>query len=321
MAFAHQPVLLHETIQGLHIQPGGFYVDCTVGGGGHSKEICKAMNGGRLIAIDQDLEALDAAKVNLAPWAEQVRFVHDNFKNLDRILQEAGAERVDGILMDIGVSSYQFDEGTRGFSYHQEAPLDMRMDQTAQVPTARDIIARYSEQDLIRIFRTYGEERWASRIAQFIVAERKLEPIETTLDLVRIIKKAIPKAARMEKHPARKVFQALRIEVNQELTLLADSLQSACDHLKGGGRLCVIDFHSLEDRIVKQKFMEMAKNCICPPELPVCVCHHRAEIRLINRKPIEASPEEAKENPRARSAKLRIVEKLGDESWGRLLKN
>lgn len=314
MEFQHTPVLLQETLKGLNIQEDGTYVDCTVGGGGHSKEIVKALTSGRLIAIDQDVEALDAAKVNLAPWAEHVRFVHANFKDLDHILDDLSINRVEGILMDIGVSSYQLDQGERGFSYHQDAELDMRMDRSADIPTAKDILKTYSKEDLSRIIYEYGEDRWADRIAAFIVDARKNQPIENTADLVDIIKRAVPKGARLDKHPARQVFQALRIEVNHELDVLAESLQKAVNRLEVGGRLCVIDFHSLEDRIVKNAFKQMATGCICPPDFPVCVCGHHPEIKWINRKPIEASSEEAKSNPRARSAKLRIVEKLGDNN-------
>lgn len=314
MEFQHIPVLLKETIEGLNIREDGTYVDCTVGGGGHSREIVKALTSGRLIAIDQDIEALDAAKANLAPWAERIRFVHANFKDLDLVLDRLSIKDVDGILMDIGVSSYQLDQGERGFSYHQEAKLDMRMDQEADIPTAADIIRTYSKEDLSRIIYEYGEDRWADRIAEFIVEARKNQAIESTGDLVDIIKRAVPKGARMDKHPARQVFQALRIEVNHELEVLDETLQKAVDHLKPGGRLCVIDFHSLEDRIVKNTFKRMASKCICPPELPVCICGHQKEVKWIHRKPVEASPEEAKANPRARSAKLRIVEKLGENN-------
>ena len=306
----HIPVLLKETIEGLNIHPDGTYVDCTVGGGGHSKEILKKLNKGRVIAIDKDAEALDAAKVNLAPWAGQIVFVHDNFHHLDAILKEAGIEKVQGLLMDLGVSSHQLDEGRRGFSFHQDAPLDMRMNQEEEIPTAKDIVNTYSQEDLTRIFYDYGEERWAKRIAEFIVKARSKEEIGSTDQLVNIIKASIPEKARQRKHPARKVFQALRIEVNHELQVLEETLQSAVDHLAPRGRICVITFHSLEDRIVKNQFKKMATDCLCPPELPVCICGHRKEIQLVNRKPILAGPEEGKGNPRARSAKLRIAEKL-----------
>ncbi len=311
MQFSHEPVLLQETIDGLKIAPDGLYVDCTVGGGGHSKEICKRLKRGELLGIDQDEEALFAATQTLAPWGDRVTLVHDNFQHLSEILAEKGWDKVDGILMDIGVSSHQFDDEERGFSYHGEATLDMRMDQTADRETARDIVNHYSQEDLTRIFYDYGEERWAKRIAEFIISERQEHEIATTADLVSVIKKAIPKKVRMqEKHPAKRVFQALRIQVNDELGVLKKGLREAVSHLKTGGRLCVISFHSLEDRIVKQEFREMEKDCICPPDFPVCVCHHHREIKRINTKPIVASEEELAENPRAHSAKLRVVEKL-----------
>lgn len=306
----HIPVLLKETIEGLDIHPDGTYVDCTVGGGGHTKEILKRLDKGKVIAIDQDAEALDAAKVNLAPWTDRVLFVHENYSHLDAILTERGIDQVQGILMDLGVSSHQLDEGRRGFSFHQSAPLDMRMDQEAEIPTAKEIVNSYSEEDLTRIFYDYGEERWAKRIAEFIVEARSKEKIERTDQLVNIIKASIPKKARQNQHPARKVFQALRIEVNHELQVLEQTLQSAVDHLAPRGRICVITFHSLEDRIVKDQFKKMATDCLCPPELPVCVCGHRKEIKLVNRRPISAGAEEGMKNPRARSAKLRIAEKL-----------
>ena len=312
MEFKHVPVLLKESIEGLNIDENGIYVDCTVGAGGHSKEILKRLTKGKLIAIDQDVEALDAAKVNLAQWAGQVDFVHSNFSRLDEILREKNIDRVDGILMDIGVSSYQLDRDERGFSYHAEAQLDMRMDAEADIPTAADIVNTYDLEGLSRIFYEYGEERWSKRIAEFIVNERVNRNIKTTGDLVEIIKKAVPKKARMDKHPARKVFQALRIEVNGELKVLEDGLRQAVKNLAVGGRLCIIDFHSLEDRIVKELFKEMASDCICPPGLPVCICNHKKEVRLVNRKPIVPGEEEIINNPRARSAKLRIVEKLED---------
>ncbi len=310
MEFKHIPVLLNESIEGLNIDENATYVDCTVGAGGHSKEILKRLTKGKLIAIDQDIEALDAAKANLAQWAGQVDFVHSNFNRLDEILREKNIDKVQGILMDIGVSSYQLDRDDRGFSYHAEAVLDMRMDAEAEIPTAADIINTYDQEALSRIFYEYGEERWSKRIAEFIVKERAETKIRTTGDLVEIIKKAVPKKARMDKHPARKVFQALRIEVNGELQALKTGLRQAVNNLSAGGRLCVIDFHSLEDRIVKELFKEMASDCICPPGLPVCICNHKKEVNLVNRKPIVPGEKEIRENPRARSAKLRIVEKL-----------
>lgn len=310
MEFKHLPVLLKESIEGLKINPEGTYVDCTVGAGGHSKEILKRLTKGKLIAIDQDIEALDAAKVNLAKWAEQVDFVHANFRQIEDILLDRNIKYVDGILMDIGVSSYQLDNAERGFSYHSNAELDMRMDSNSEGIDAKEIVNTYKEEKLTSIFYEYGEERWAKRISKFIVEERSNIEIQTTGDLVEIIKKAIPKKARMDKHPAKKVFQALRIEVNGELDALKIGMRSAVKHLAPGGRLCIIDFHSLEDRIVKEEFKRMASDCICPPGLPVCICGHKKEVKLITRKPIVPSEQEEMDNPRSRSAKLRIIEKL-----------
>lgn len=311
MAFEHIPVLLKETIDGLNINPDGIYVDCTVGGGGHSEEIVKRLNYGRLIAIDQDEEALEASRIRLRPWEKQITFIHGNFADLEDILEALSISQVDGILMDIGVSSHQLDEGERGFSYHEDAILDMRMDQKSDVATARDIVNTYSVEELSQVFWDYGEERWGKRIAEFIVENRQEHTIETTLDLVEVIKKAIPKKVRMQdKHPARRVFQALRIEVNQELQVLEKVLTASIKALAKRGRLCVISFHSLEDRIVKNKLREAATGCICPPDFPVCVCGHVAEVKLINRKPITATEDELEVNTRSRSAKLRVVEKI-----------
>lgn len=311
MEFAHTPVLLDETIEGLKIQAQGTYVDCTVGGGGHSLEILKRLPGGHLIAIDQDEEALEAAKKNLASYKDQVTFVHANFKDFNLVLDRLKIDQVDGILMDLGVSSYQLDEPERGFSYHDDALLDMRMDHQANIPTAADIVNTYSEDQLTQIFYEYGGEKWARRIARFIIADRKDHKIQTTLDLVTTIKKAIPKQVRRgSKHPARKVFQALRIEVNHELDVLKKSLESCVDRLKPGGRICVISFHSLEDRIVKNSFRDMTKDCICPPDFPICVCDHVRKLKLVNKKPIQASKEEVETNFRSRSAKLRIGERI-----------
>lgn len=311
MDFEHTPVLLNETIEGLNINPDGIYVDCTVGGGGHSEEIIKRLNYGKLIAIDQDCDALEASRIRLRPWENQITFVKGNFRNLDEILKNLSIEKVDGILMDIGVSSHQFDEKDRGFSYHEDAVLDMRMDQNSDIPTAEDIVNGYSEEELSNIFWKYGEDRWSKRIAQFIVNERNVKPIHTTFDLVDVIKKAIPKSVRMkEKHPAKQVFQALRIEVNQELAVLEEVLRKGVDLLSPRGRYCVITFHSLEDRIVKNMFRDMAKDCICPPEFPVCMCNHKKEIEIITRKPIVASAQEVEKNSRSRSAKLRVIQKI-----------
>lgn len=312
MGFDHIPVLLDETITGLNINPDGIYVDCTVGGGGHSEEILKRLNHGSLIAIDQDTEALEVARVHLRPWADQVIFVHANFKDLKDILKNLSIEKVDGIILDIGVSSHQLDDGERGFSYHEDALLDMRMDQeNSNLLTAKEIVNTYSEEELSQIFWDYGEERWGKRIADFIVRAREEREINTTLELVEIIKRAIPKKVRMQdKHPARKVFQALRIEVNQELEVLKKVLMDGVDVLNTRGRFCVITFHSLEDRIVKQTFKTQSLDCICPPDFPVCVCDKESEVKIINKKPITAKEDELDRNPRSRSAKLRIVEKI-----------
>ncbi len=311
MAFEHIPVLLKETIDGLNINPDGIYVDCTVGGGGHSEEIVKRLNYGRLIAIDQDEEALEASRIRLRPWERQITFIHGNFANLEDILRSLSISQVDGILMDIGVSSYQLDEGERGFSYHENAVLDMRMDQSKDTLTAKDIVNTYSVDQLSQVIWDYGEERWGKRIAEFIVNERQDHSIETTYDLVEVIKKAIPKKVRMQdKHPAKRVFQALRIEVNQELHVLEQALDASIKVLAKKGRLCVISFHSLEDRIVKNKLREAATGCLCPSDFPVCVCGHEAEVKLVNRKPITATEDELEVNTRSRSAKLRVIEKI-----------
>ena len=311
MSFSHIPVLLEETIAALSIRPDGLYVDATVGGGGHAIEIVKRLSTGRLLALDQDEEALASAKQRLAPWAEKTIFVHTNFRHLGKVLEEHDMPKVDGILMDIGVSSYQLDTAERGFSYHNDAPLDMRMDQHADVQTAKDIVNTYSEQELTNLFYRYGEERWSKRIAQFIVVERGAKPLETSFDLVKVIQKAIPKKVRMQdKHPARRVFQALRIEVNHELDALETGLQQAAEHLSPKGKLCVITFHSLEDRLVKNAFRQLAEGPQLPAGLPVKAHEYASSFRVNTRKPIEASIQEKEENPRARSAKLRVLERL-----------
>lgn len=311
MQFNHEPVLSKETIEALNIKENGIYVDCTVGGAGHSIEILKNMGpNGRLVAIDQDQDALIHATEVLKEYRNRVFFIKCNYAYLGKILDELGIDLVDGVLMDIGVSSYQLDEGKRGFSYHQNAELDMRMNQDSDF-TAKDIINTYSKEDLENIFWNYGEEKWGMRIAEFIVNARKEKEIVTTYDLVEIIKKAIPKKVRMEgKHPAKKIFQALRIEVNKELDVLETGIHSAVDRLKKGGRLAIITFHSLEDRIVKSNFKDLSKGCSCPPELPICVCNKKEQVKVINKKPIVASEEEIKSNNRSRSAKLRVCEKL-----------
>lgn len=310
MEFEHTPVLLNEVIEGLAIRPGGIYLDGTVGGGGHAYSILEHLNeNGRLIGIDKDDDALEKAREVLSPFKNQVDLVYGNYENFDSILDGLGIDSVDGILIDIGVSSHQLDDGERGFSYNYDALLDMRMDRNQKL-TARDIVNRYNEEDLTRIFYDYGEEAWAKRIAQFIVRERENNEINTTNELTDIIKAAIPKAKRRDKHPSRKVFQALRIETNDELGVLERSIDKMIVRLKPKGRLAIITFHSLEDRIVKEKFRYAALDCICPPEIPVCVCDKKKEINIITKKAITASEEELNRNRRARSAKLRIAEKI-----------
>ncbi|MFA5575995.1 MAG: 16S rRNA (cytosine(1402)-N(4))-methyltransferase RsmH [Tissierellaceae bacterium] len=311
MDFEHISVLLNETIDGLKIKEDGIYVDGTLGGGGHSREIAKRLKKGKLIGIDQDLRALEKAREVLKDFEDRVILVHDNYANLDRVLEGLQIDKVDGILLDLGVSSHQLDQGDRGFSHNKDAPLDMRMDETSSF-SAWDLVNKYSEKELERVIWDYGEERWARRIAKFIVEERKEKPIDTTLELVSIVKKAIPKDLRREgHHPAKKTFQGIRIEVNGELDVLKDSIPKMVKLLNTGARLAIITFHSLEDRIVKDSFKELYKDCICPPNLPLCVCDKVREIKIITRKPIVASKEEVDSNPRSRSAKLRIGEKLG----------
>lgn len=309
MEFSHVSVLLNETIESLDIKPDGFYVDCTLGGAGHSSEILKRLNGrGKLIGIDQDKDALSAAKEKLKDY-ENVIYVHDNFYNIASILDRLCIEKVDGILMDLGVSSYQLDEAERGFSYMQDAPLDMRMNRDSGF-TAYNIINEYSENDLCRIIREYGEENFAKRIANFIVERRRDKPVETTLELVEIIKAAIPAKFRREgPHPAKRTFQAIRIEVNGELKILNKAIEDSIEHLKMGGRISIITFHSLEDRIVKNKFKELENPCSCPPDFPICNCNKVSRLKVITKKPIEAGKEELEGNPRSRSAKLRVGER------------
>lgn len=310
MEFNHIPILLKEVIQGLSIKKDGIYVDGTLGGAGHSIEIVKKLDNGRLIGIDQDTDALKKANQVLADFKDKTVLVHDNYKNIDHILKKLEIEKVDGIFIDIGVSSYQLDETSRGFSYHRDAPLDMRMDKTKEF-TAWDIVNKYTKKELTDIILNYGEDSWAQRIAEFIVVEREKTPINTTLELVDVIKKAIPKKVRMEgSHPAKQTFQALRIEVNGELDVLRESIDKMVDLLKPGGRLAIITFHSLEDRIVKEKFRYLFKDCVCPSKLPICVCEKKREIKIITRKPIIPSKEEIIINSRSKSAKLRIAEKI-----------
>lgn len=315
MEFHHLPVLLNECLDGLAIRPNGTYLDCTLGGAGHSSEILKRLHGGLLIGIDRDADAIQAATARLESLHADARFLtlRGNFHDARALLANAGIDRVDGILVDLGVSSHQLDVRERGFSYHDDAPLDMRMD-ASQSLTAREIVNTCSEDELTRIFRDYGEENWARQIARVICDRRRSAPIERTSQLVEIIDAAIPKKFRSKdgSHPARRTFQALRIAVNDELDPLKPALSDLVDLLNPGGRLCVITFHSLEDRIVKNAFRTWANPCTCPKSFPVCVCGKRPRIELITRKPITAGEQELEGNPRARSASLRIAEKRED---------
>ena len=310
--FAHKSVLLNEVIEGLNIRPDGIYVDGTLGGGGHSEEIAKRLGpGGRLIGIDRDEDAIRAATERLRPYEDRVTIVRGNYEDLPDILHGQGIERADGILLDLGVSSFQLDEGERGFSYRTEAPLDMRMDRRQSL-SAYEVVNDYSEQELYHIIRDLGEDRFAKNIAKHIVMERAKEPIRTTTQLAEIIKQAIP--ARMREgggHPAKRTFQAIRIEVNRELDILTQSLEPLIDVLAPHGRLCIISFHSLEDRAVKNAFRKAQDPCICPKDLPVCVCGRKPKGRVVTRKPIISGEEELQENNRAHSAKLRIFEAVG----------
>jgi len=307
MKFSHIPVLLQETIDGLKIRPEGTYIDGTAGGGGHSEAILKRLTTGRLISIDQDPDAIQAAAERLSGYPGS-RIVQRNFSEMGEIARELEITAVDGILLDIGVSSHQFDTANRGFSYHSEASLDMRMSQKGE--TAADLVNRLTWQELAEIFSRYGEERSSKRIAQAIVKIREEKPIETTLQLADIVRESVPAAVRREPgHPARKVFQALRIATNSELDRLSQGLDAAFGLLAPGGRLAVITFHSLEDRIVKRRMAEWCTGCTCPPDFPVCVCGKEPKARLVNRKPVQATEQEVEENPRSRSAKLRICEK------------
>ena len=311
MEFKHIPVLFHEIMDIMAPQPGEVFVDCTLGGGGHSRGFLERMgDDGRLIGIDQDTNALQAAGANLAEFGDRVTYVHSNYNNLDEILNTYAPDGVDGILFDIGVSSHQLDEKDRGFSYMQDAPLDMRMNQSQKF-SAWDVVNTYSEDELHRIIKEYGEERWAKRIAKFIVEFRQNKPVDTTGELVDIIKRAIPKGAREEgSHPAKRTFQAIRIEVNDELGVLTRTITVAAKHLKKGGRLGIISFHSLEDRIVKEQFRYLASDCICPPELPFCQCDKVSEVKILTRKPVVATQEELEANSRSKSAKFRAVQKI-----------
>lgn len=307
--YGHKPVLLRECLDALQIKPDGIYVDGTLGRAGHSLEIVRRLTTGRLIALDRDETAIEAATRRLADYRDRVTLVHSNFSSLGQVLRELNIDGVDGMLFDLGVSSPQLDEAQRGFSYKQDAPLDMRMDATAAL-TAYEVVNTYSYEELRRILFEYGEERYAPAIAKKIVTQRGQKPIETTLELAELIRSAMPAAALREKqHPAKRSFQAIRIAVNDELGELATMLDAAQENLKRGGRLAVITFHSLEDRIVKHKLQDFAQGCVCPPSFPVCVCGRKPKMKLITRKPIVSCDKELDENPRARSAKLRVAEK------------
>lgn len=310
MEFKHISVLLEESVKALDIKEDGVYVDGTLGGGGHSYRILAQCPKTALIGIDRDPEAIEAAKKRLNKFSGRVTFVNRNFGEIKDILNELGIEFINGAVLDLGVSSYQLDNAGRGFSYMNNAPLDMRMNRSDDL-SAYDVINRYSLDELTRIFFEYGEEKWSRRIADFIIREREKKPIETTFELVDIIKAAIPKKARLDGgHPAKRIFQAVRIEVNGELRILEAAIKDFIDVLAPGGRLAVITFHSLEDRIVKQTFAALAKGCTCPKEFPVCVCGKKPQIRLLTRKPIEPGKEEIENNSRSKSAKLRVAEKL-----------
>ncbi|MGI6703055.1 MAG: 16S rRNA (cytosine(1402)-N(4))-methyltransferase RsmH [Clostridia bacterium] len=311
MGFEHRTVLLDETVEYLRVRPNGIYVDATLGGGGHSLEIVKRLgSGGRLIGIDRDQNAVRAAGKRLEAYLDRTALMHGNFRDIAALVRSCGEKAVDGIVMDLGVSSHQLDEGERGFSYMQDAPLDMRMDRGQEL-NALEVVNGYDEERLASIIAGYGEERWAKRIATFIVQERKRAPIETTGKLVEVIKAAIPAGARRKgPHPAKRTFQALRIEVNDELGILERAIRDGIGLLKEGGRICVITFHSLEDRKVKQTFRQLENPCTCPPRAPVCVCGKEPMVRTITRKPIVPTEKEIVQNPRSRSAGLRVAEKL-----------
>ncbi len=311
MDFNHKPVLLDEVIRGLQVKPDGVYVDGTLGGAGHASEVCKYLGeSGRLIGIDQDEDAIAASRERLKPYGGKVTIVRSNYADMGQVLKEMGIICVDGIILDLGVSSFQLDTAERGFSYRYDAPLDMRMDNRQEL-TAATVVNEYSESELYHLIRNYGEDKFAKNIAKNIVIERQKEAIQTTGRLAHIIDYSIP--ARMKKqggHPAKRTFQAIRIEVNRELEVLENNIKNMIDLLKPGGRFCVITFHSLEDRIVKRAFKEAQDPCICPPDFPVCVCGRESRGRLAVRKPILPSPGEMEENPRAKSAKLRIFEHI-----------
>ena len=311
MEFSHVPVLYDEVLEGLNIRPGKIYADGTLGGAGHSSGICEALNGnGMLIGIDRDTDALNAAKQRLEKYSCEKQFVHSNYSDIKLVLQELNIPALDGALLDIGVSSFQLDNPERGFSYMHDAPLDMRMNAEDSF-TAEIVVNEYSQDQLAKIIKDYGEEKWAARIAQFIVKERNKKPIKTTFELVDIIKAAMPAAARRDgPHPAKRTFQAIRIEVNDELGHLRRAVTDFVDVMAPGGRLAIITFHSLEDRIVKETFAQRLNPCTCPPELPICACGKVPDIKKVTHKPSVADAKELERNPRSRSAKLRIIEKI-----------
>ena len=314
MEFSHKPVMLAECIEALDIKPNGIYLDGTMGGGGHSREIAKRLTaGGRLIAVDRDADAHEAARERLREYIDRVTFIRDDFKNACADLDELGIGGLDGVLLDLGVSSWQLDSAERGFSYMKDAPLDMRMDRSAG-ESAYEVVNGYTESELVRILREYGEEKLAGRIAARIVREREKAPIRTTLQLAELVAGCYPAATRHKfGNPAKRTFQAIRIEVNGELEGLSEAVTALARRLVSGGRMAVITFHSLEDRIVKNAFRQMSLSCTCPPDFPVCVCGKVKEVELVNSKPITASAAELKENPRAESAKLRIIRRTGKE--------
>ena len=309
MNFNHKSVMLREVSDALDVKPDGIYLDCTLGGGGHAKAIAKQLDErGMIVGLDQDEDAIEAATENLSGLSCEIKIAHENFSRLEKILNDLGVEKIDGVLFDLGVSSHQIDTAARGFSYMKDSPLDMRMDRQKNF-TARDVINRYDEDALIKIFREYGEEKFSKRIAAAICKARKISPIETTGELARLIEQTVPRT-KNGGHPAKRIFQAIRIEVNDELKILEGAIKNSVDRLKSGGRIAVITFHSLEDRIVKETFRTLAQGCICPKNFPVCVCNHKPEIKILG-KAKTPTAEEIESNSRASSAKLRVAEKIG----------